>query len=199
MANPLSEKVHDVLLNWAQEMSDRMRESLTKHGHVDYSGSGDLYQAATISPEWITDEEGDAFRIRIVLPFYAQYLNDGTRPSRKNPSPDFINKLSGGVSWISRKGIPVSTVRSWTDEKGKQRKTTFKNKADANKSFAWAIAKNRLKYGSQGSHWFDEVWGGDPVPENSEAMNDLREALQRIAGNAQFFIDIVDPNKPDKI
>lgn len=198
MAGALNDKVLDILLDWAQGMSDEMRESLRRHKHTDYSGSGDLYQAATIKPEWIRDESGEAFRLRIVLPYYAAYLNDGTRPSNKNPSPAFIDSLSGPNSWIARKGIAVGGTRTWTDKFGKQHKTTFKNKAQANKSFAWAIARKRLKYGYPGTHWFDEVWGGDPVPQNAEAVRSLQRLLLQLAGDAQFFIDIItDPNEKE--
>lgn len=200
MASPLSDKVKDILLEWAQEMSDEMSESLSKSGHVDYSGAGSLYQAATISPEWIKDEEGDAFRLKVILPFYAAYLNDGTRPSIKNPSPAFIDSLSGSTGWIAKKGIAISTSRTFMAHvKGKavKRTVTFKNKAEANKSFAWAIARKRLRNGSPATHWFDEVWGNHPVPENSPAVERLKKSLSKLASNSQFFIDIIDPNKPE--
>ena len=198
MANVLSGRVGDALLDWAQEMSDEMRDSLHRHNHVDSAGSGNLYQACTISPEWITDEEGDAFHLKIELPFYAAYLNDGTRPSAKNPSPAFIANLSGATSWISRKGISMGLTRTFTDKLGKTRTQKFKDKAAANQSFAYAIAKHRLKFGSRGSGWFDEVWGGHPVPENSEAVMKLKKTIEKIVGNAQFIVSIIDPNQPEK-
>lgn len=194
----LSELVKDLLLEWATEKSEEMQASLLKHGHTDSAGAGNLYQSATISPEWITDEEGDALHLKIVLPFYAAYLNDGTRPSSKKPGRDFINNLSGATSWISRKGIAVSTSRTFTDKLGKTRTQKFKNKAEANRSFAWAIATKRLRDGSVGSGWFDEVWGEMPVGENAAAFNTLKSAITKAVGNAQFIVSIIDPNKPEK-
>jgi len=196
VAGSLNDRVLDILFDWVQEKSDEMRESLVKHGHTDYSGSGDLYQSATVKPEWIQDEGGQVFRLKIVLPFYASFLNEGTDPSRKNPSPSFIESLSGGKSWISRKGISMPLKRTWTDATGKNRTQTVKNTVEANRSFAWALARKRLKYGYPGTHWFDEVWGGDPVPENGEAIKELQRLLLQMAGDAKFFIDIItDPNE----
>lgn len=196
----ISDRIKDILLEWATEMSDEMRESLTRHDHVDAAGAGNLYQSATVSPEWIQDEEGDAFRLKIVLPFYAEYLNDGTRPSAKKPSRAFIDSLTNpNTGWIARSGkVALSLKRSFTDSKGKQRTQTFKTKGDAANSFAWSLATKRLKTGSPASHWFDEVWGGNPVPENSEAVLKLQRLLLQLAGDAQFFLEIIDPNKPDK-
>lgn len=192
MAETLPDKVRSLLLEWATEKSDDMRESLTKHRHVDYAGGGNLYQSATISPEWITDEQGgQAFHLKIVLPFYAEYLNDGTRPSAKNPSPAFINSLAGPSGWIAKKGIAVSLV--------KRNGGKFKNKAEANRSFAWSIATKRLRQGYQATHWFDEVWGDYPVPENSAAFKALRTKLLTLAGDASFFVSVIDPNKPDTL
>lgn len=197
MATVLSERVKDVLLEWATNMSEEMRESLLRHKHVDSAGSGDLYQKATVSPEWIKDEEGDALHLKIELPFYVEYLNNGTRPSNKNPSPDFINSLSGPVSWISRKGISVQTTRTFTDKLGKERTVRFKSKAKANQSFAWAIARKRLKEGSRGSGWFDEVWGDMPAQANAPAFNTLRELITKAVGNAQLIVSVIDPNAPE--
>lgn len=187
----LDNRILDILIEWANSMSEEMRESLLKHKHTDSAGSGDLYQAATIKPEWVTAEGQNQFRLKIVLPYYAEYLNDGTRPSAKNPSPSFINSLSGATSWISRKGIGLPLKREITLSSGKKGIVTYKNKAEANRSFAWAIARHRLKYGSKGSGWFDEVWGGYPVPENSEATKKLQTLLLELAGDAQFFVDII--------
>jgi hypothetical protein len=96
--------------------------------------------------------------------------------------------------------------RTWTDDKGKKRTQTFENKVEANRSFAFAIANKRLKNGSSGTHWLDEAfgtttspgsWSKGNVPENSEAIAKLRRLLLMLAGDAQFFLEIVDPNKPD--
>ena len=194
----LSELVKDILLEWATEKSEEMQASLLRHGHTDSAGAGNLYQSATISPEWITDEEGDALHLKIVLPFYAAYLNDGTRPSSKKPGRGFIDNLSGATSWISRKGINVQTTSFYTNLKTRKTvKRTFKNKAEANRSFAWAIATKRLKEGSVGSGWFDEVWGEMPVGENAAAFATLKTAITKAVGNAQFIVSIIDPNKPE--
>lgn len=175
--------IQDVLIEWADDWSDKMRASLLKHDHVDSAGAGNLYQMASAGGEsWISAEGNAAFRIKIDLPDYYQYLNKGRGPTRGGGARGMGSlraSLSGPTGWIARKGINVRQV------------TGIKDSIKANKALAFIISRSIHKKGFEASHWFDEVWGGDPVPDNSPALQDLRTRLIKKIGNSDFLLTLI--------
>lgn len=184
----LIEAAYDVMIEWAQEMSDEMRASLLRHDHVDSAGPGNLYQAATALPEKLITENGEyALAFRLVLPDYYYFLNKGrgkTKAGGGKPGK-LQESLFGASGWIARKGINVRQA------------TGLKDSVKANKTMAFLISRKIHEKGFKASHWFDEVWGSDPVADNSPAIIDLQNRLAKVFGNEKFIIQLIDPNQPD--
>lgn len=184
MAVDFIAEVQEVITQWAQDKGDDLRVSLLKHDHVDSAGAGNLYQSATVDPSsWITPEGSTAFALKLELPDYYRYLNKGRGPGKGYGA--IWASLSGPTGWIARKGINVRAA------------TGIKDSIKANRTLGFLIARSINKKGYKASHWFDEVWGGDPVPDNSKALEDLRLRLIKKLGSADFLLSIVDPNAPE--
>lgn len=184
----LESAINNVLIEWSTLMGEKMQESLTNaphgkyRGHVDAAGGGALFQAAGVLPE-ITSEGDGALRIQISLPDYYSYLNHGRRATGKGGTGSLRESLQGASGWIARKGINVKQI------------TGLKNSIKANKALAFIISRKIHEKGFEPSHWFNRVWGGDPVPEDSKAMKDLEERLAKVI-NMPFVVKIIDPNTP---
>lgn len=178
MAKDLLSEIEDVLVEWADEYGGKMRASLLRHDHVDSAGAGNLYQAASVGGEsWIQPEGDAAFRVKIELPDYYTYLNKGRGPGKGYGA--IWASLSGPTGWISRKGINVRQA------------TGLKDSVKANRTLGFLIARSINKKGYKASHWFDEVWGGDPVPDNSPALQDLRARIIKRIGSADFLLTLI--------
>jgi hypothetical protein len=175
--------IGEVVTEWAQDYGDKMRASLLRHDHVDSAGGGNLYQALAVDGSSWVDPYGDtAFAVKLELPFYYRFLNKGRGPGRGYGA--IWASLSGPTGWIARKGIDV------------RKATGIKDSIEANRILGFIIAKSINKKGYKASHWFDEVWGGDPIPDSSPALQDLRLRIIKKIGNADFLLSIIDPNKP---
>lgn len=193
----LLDKLHEELAEWAVEQGDAMQASLARHQHTDTAGAGSLWQAAGVTPESVQQESDFTFRIEITLPDYYQYLNTGRGPTKSGSSggQTLRQSLGGPNGWIARKGINV------------QMATGIKDSIKANKALAFIISRSIHKKGfgnvmgrkswNNASHWFDEVWGGDPLPDNSKPVKELGKRLGKIIADGKLIVYMIDPNKPD--
>jgi hypothetical protein len=189
----LLNKVNEILVEWAVEQGEAMQASLTRHQHVDTAGAGSLWQYAGVTPDAIQHESDFVFRIEITLPDYYHYLNKGRGETRSTaPStPTLRQSLGGANGWLARSVKGVRLMQSFMA----QHKISDPKKA--NRILAFWVARKIHSKGYSASHWFDEVWGDDPLPSNSPPVKELGKRLSKVISDAKLIVYMIDPNKPD--
>lgn len=189
----LLDRLHEELAEWAVEQGDAMQASLARHQHTDTAGAGSLWQAAGVTPESVQQESAFGFRIEITLPDYYAALNTGRSPTRNGSSGGMTlrQSLAGPTGWLARSIKGVRLMQSF------MARTGIKDPKQANKTLAFLVSRKIHRNGYQGSHWFDEVWGGDPLPDNSPPVKELGRRLGKIISDGKLIVYMIDPNNPD--
>ena len=188
MAKDLNEVLQDQLTIWATGLSEEIRANLvSKDAWFDQST---LAQSIHVMPTEIT---ATGFLVRIVMPEYAQFVDQGRQPTRnksRSISGTVQRKLEGANGWISHRGLSVPMVIQVKrkNSKGEVKTYTkrFKNINEANRSLSFAISNSIHKHGykSKGYGFYSEIF-------NDGALTELSKRLEPLLGE-QIEVQLIE-------
>lgn len=178
---PISSKdlVTDFLTEWAQTVSDRIRNNLVeKDAWFDQS---ELAESITALP---VESDGNGYTVKITMNDYGYFVDHGRKSSSKMPP------IAPIKDWVTKRAIPtpLQIKISVKTKKGmKLVNRSFKNTIEARDSIAWAVAYSVKKKGyiSKGQGFFSEI-------VNNELITELTTSLGAKYGQL-FEAEIVRP------
>jgi hypothetical protein len=161
LKNTPSSPIYDVLQLILQDVSDRLRESIDKQG---ISASNELKQSIQVTG---VEDDGSALSIGISALYYWKYMNYGVNGTERNwgapawgTAPKTDKTFKQNISeWISNKGIQLPESFTSYD------------------SFAWAIMKNKVKFGQEPKPFVDQVI-------NAKLVEEIREPIEAVFGRS---------------
>lgn len=161
LKNSVSSPIVDVLQLILQDVSDRLRESIDKQG---ISASNNLKQSIQVTG---VEDNGTALSIGISAAFYGKYMNYGVNGTQQN---------WGAPAWGAAPKTDKTfkqSIDEWIRDRGIQLPESFKTYD----SFAWAIIRNKIKFGQQPKPFVDQVI-------NAKLVEEIREPIEAIFGRA---------------
>ena len=180
MAIDSKDTVTDFLTEWAQGVSDQIRQSLVdKDAWFDQST---LAQSIVAMPVEITSE---GYSIRITMNDYGKFVDEGR--GKGSVGREGMLRLQ---EWVSKRGIPTPLhikVRVKTKRGIKLYNRNFRNTIESRNAIAWGAAMNIKKRGyiSKGKGFYSEVI-------NSSLITELTQSLGAKYGQ-MFEAEIVAP------
>jgi hypothetical protein len=157
LKNNASSPLVDVLQLILQDVSDRLRESIDKH---NISASNDLKQSIKVTG---VQDNGTALSIGISANFYWKYMNYGVNGTQKN---------WGAPAWGTAPKTDKTfyqSISEWIVNRGIQLPESFTNY----NSFAWAVLKNKIKFGQEPKPFVNDVI-------NAQLVDEIREPIEAI-------------------
>lgn len=188
MAKDLNEVLKKGLDVWATEFTAEIRANLvSKDAWFDQST---LAESIDVLP---VKETADGYLIRIQMPDYARYVDQGRQPTRNRSRSLGLTvqkRLTGGEGWISHRGLPVPMViqvkRKNSNGEVKTYTKRFKNINEANRSLSFAISQKIHKHGykSKGYGFYSEIF-------NDGALTELSKRLEPLLGE-QIEVQLIE-------
>lgn len=191
MPKDLNEVLKKGLDVWATEFTREIRANLvSKDAWFDEST---LAESITVLP---VKETADGYLIRIQMPDYARYVDQGRQPTRNRSRSLGLTvqkRLTGGEGWISHRGLPVPMVieikkngQPVLNKDGSKRVKRFKNINEANRSLSFAISQKIHKHGykSKGYGFYSEIF-------NDGALTELSKRLEPLLGE-QIEVQLIE-------
>ena len=188
MAKDFNEVLKKGLDVWATEFTAEIRTNLvSKDAWFDQSV---LAQSIDVLP---VQETADGYLIRIQMPDYARYVDQGRQPTRNKSRSLGLSvqqRLEGGSGWISHRRIPPPMVIQVKrkNSKGEVKTYTkrFKNINEANRSLSFAISHSIHKHGykSKGYGFYSEIF-------NDGALTELSKRLEPLLGE-QIEVQLIE-------
>lgn len=188
MAKDLNEVLKKGLDVWATEFTAEIRANLvSKDAWFDQST---LAESIDVLP---VKETADGYLIRIQMPDYARYVDQGRQPTRNRSRSLGLTvqkRLTGGEGWISHRGLPIPMVIQVKrkNSKGEVKTYTkrFRNINEANRSLSFAISQKIHKHGykSKGYGFYSEIF-------NDGALTELSKRLEPLLGE-QIEVQLIE-------
>lgn len=161
LKNNASSPLVGVLQLILQDVSDRLRESIDKQG---ISASNNLKQSIQVTG---VEDSGSALSIGISAAYYWKYMNYGVNGTQQN---------WGAPVWGTAPKTDKTfkqSIDEWIRDRGIQLPESFKSYD----SFAWAILKNKIKFGQEPKPFVDQVI-------NAKLVEEIREPIEAIFGRS---------------
>lgn len=188
MPKDLNEVLKKGLDVWATELTAEIRANLvSKDAWFDQST---LAESIDVLP---VKETADGYLIRIQMPDYARYVDQGRQPTRNRSRSLGLTvqkRLTGGEGWISHRGLPIPMVIQVKrkNSKGEVKTYTkrFRNINEANRSLSFAISQKIHKHGykSKGYGFYSEIF-------NDGALTELSKRLEPLLGE-QIEVQLIE-------
>lgn len=157
LQNNASSPLVDVLQLILQDVSDRLRASIDKH---NISASNNLKQSIQVTN---VQDNGTELSIGISADFYWKYMNYGVNGT---------DKSWGAPAWGTAPKTDKTfkqSISEWIVNRGIQLPESFKSYD----SFAWAIMRNKVKFGQEPKPFVNEVI-------NAKLFDEIREPIEAI-------------------
>ena len=160
LKNGASSPLVGVLQLILQDVSDRLRESIDKQG---ISASNNLKQSIKVTG---VEDNGSKLSIGISAAYYGKYVNYGYGPQRSPSAPAWEKAPKSDKTF-------KQSIDEWIRDKGVQLPESFKTYD----SFAWAIIRNKIKFGQEPKPFVDQVI-------NAKLVEEIREPIEAIFGRS---------------